>query len=340
MSASAQTVPSILADINSVSSLNTQFDLLVSEQVEQSRAFIGQPFFTQMSPGENSESRSFEILGDHTVDPAFHTPGVDTKANELKTLNVTISLTAPVEQAARIDKFQLAIREVFNRGAAYAIRNIRSIMDQMNMRAPRVLVNGARQAAVAGVHDGGNRVVRTGVASLQAAYPKNTTGAANFEADLAQVMESLANRNLGSSRVVCAVQPYIVSVLTTTGALVVSRDFADPSQANRLARRIGMLAGAEIIQVPAKFFPSTNVTNDHASYNGDFSIGGGGQPAAIIAAETPGAIGAVSLHAGGDIVRGFAWQNMANKSWQYDAEAHYGMGVVHPYGLGVIDLTT
>lgn len=340
MAAGSQNVPSILVDSAAVASLNREFDRIVSEQVEQSRAFIGAPFFTTTMPeGGNTDSRDFEMLGDHTIDPAFHTRGVDTKANELKTLNVNIKLTAPMEQQVRIDRFDLDIRSVFNRGAAVARKNVWSLLDQMNKRAARVLINGARQAAVAGVHDGGNRAVRAGVADFETAYPKNTTGAANFETDLATVVESLANRNLGSSRVVCAVQPWLVTVLTTTGALIASRDFSEANQVDRVMRKIGMLAGAEIIEVPAKFWPTTNITTDHASFNGDYSIGGAsGLPAAIVVAETPGAIGAVSLHANGQLVRGVAWKNMHNKAWMYDADAHYGMGVVHPYGLGVIDL--
>lgn len=212
----------------------------------------------------------------------------------------------------------------------------------------RVAALAARDAAVTKngltVHNGGNRVTRQGTAAVATAYPANSTGAANFRADLISLGYQADLDNIDPENRYMWVTPYMRSVLQydTTG-LVFSEDYVDGE--NKIQKRqITLIAGWKIIGFPNTSsaggpMPDQNIQNETLSkYNGNFTIqASDGTPVAIAlcaGGEGQAAVGLVTYEA----IKNFVVYQPEKLGWLVGSYVLCGAGKMHPWCAASVEV--
>lgn len=140
---------------------------------------------------------------------------------------------------------------------------------------------GARQTSAItknglNVHNGGNRVTRTG-GTIAAAYPLSSTGAANLRADIRSLGLALTQDNIapGHQNRALILDPYLVLVLTfdNTGQ-VFSKDYVTTN--DQMRHEVRVLEGFTVLGEANTTsnggpLPNQNITDGPTKYQGNFT---------------------------------------------------------------------
>ena len=196
------------------------------------------------------------------------------------------------------------------------------------------------------VHNGGNRVTRTGGA-VATAYPASATGAANLRADLRTLARRMDEDNIpnGKGQRLLWLRPDMREVLLyDTTAQVFSFDYQSGNDIS--ARTLVNLEGFEIVDFPNTVtnggpFPDSNVTTDAFSkYNANFSIGASnGTPVALALCSGPdsqAAVGVVTFESVQHVVK-YVEEKL---SWLVFSFVLVGAGQLSPYCAGSVEVIT
>ena len=190
------------------------------------------------------------------------------------------------------------------------------------------------------VHNGGNRITRSG-ASFVAAYSADSTGAANFRADADDLCLAMDNDFVPREGRVLFITPEVNRLLQRDVNIFDVR-YAQDMSANNLQRAIvGEMAGFKVVMVAGRI-PSTNINGAAVptKYQGNFSIGGAstaGLPVALAVGGVGQGRAPVGYRQVGSIVTGREY-DLKRHSWFWTAGIHCGFGQMHQYTAGSIEI--
>jgi hypothetical protein len=207
----------------------------------------------------------------------------------------------------------------------------------------------AREAAVTKggltVHNGGNRVTRTG-GSLTGAFPRSSTGAANFRADLRQLGRQMDEDNIPQDQRWLWLTPYIREVLAYDNTnQVFSSDFVDRSSNDQQSRKITVIEGFKVVGYPnttsgGGAMPNENITTGLTKYQGNFSVqASDGTPVALSLTSGPdgqAAVGVVTF----ENVQNFVQYYPEKLGWLVGSYLLVGAGGLDPYCAGSVEIIT
>jgi len=223
----------------------------------------------------------------------------------------------------------------------------RRIFTKSCLAARATASNKTVQGSSLNVHNGGNRVTRTG-GSLTAAYPYSSTGAANFRADLRTLALQMDQDKIPRGNRPMYVRPEMINVLLyDTTAQVFSRDYVDAATNQIQKRMVREVEGFQIqiddLVNPTSSggsLPDENILTGPTRYQADFSIGASnGTPVAV--ALCPGPAGGAGVTVG-------TWDEVANvityiedeMCWFMMSALLMGVDQMYPYCVGSIEVIT
>lgn len=285
------------------------------------------------------KSAQFEIFG-NVQDPVYVRPGIERTGEQFYVGNGTIELDDIMLMDHFIGVDQLNMSHVD--WILPAMRHLgQSLAIGFDKRLFITAVNAANTAAVTNVHDGGTAVSRV-AASVAAAYPVTSTGAANARADIDTLAKQLSDKNVPEMGRRLYVNNDLALALRQDTAIF-SKDFS--SDSNDLnANRMGTISGFEVFST--NNLPSTNIATGTSfspfsfptKYTGNFTVSGtNGQPVAVALCggdQGNAAIGYVTK--GSPVVNLIDDTKTVSKYMQ--AYLHAGAGVLAPYCAGVIQV--
>jgi hypothetical protein len=336
----------------------------VVEAFRQRPVLYNLPFIQKMNV-RHSMGKSFQfIMEGDAVEPEPFAPGTATLEGQPFAFDegtITADDLIVAHRKLREDQTNIADPTwTSNTGAKLGARTIRYI----DRRLFRIAVNGARAAAVnkngINIHNGGNRVRVGGYSSMALAFPATPIGARRLIDNLAELAQLMDYDNVPAEGRGIFLHSSLRSVLTrengfvygtpsatTTpgGSTLFSSDYQSGNDLN--SRTIMMVEGFRVLgfvngETQGGPFPdtSTNANLALAKYQGDYTPGGAnGQPAVIAVAQ--GEPGMYPL--GAAIYKNLTTEMeyiKRQKAWYFDAHMQAGFGVMHPWLLGVIDVTT
>lgn len=229
--------------------------------------------------------------------------------------------------------------------------NSRKIAQNYDKRMFSIGFQAARAAAVTKngltVHNGGNRVTRSGTAAVATAYPASATGAANFRADLRSLAQKMDEDSIPQDNRKLWMTPYMRTVLLyDTTAQVFSSDYVqgDAAGNNIATREVKKVEGFTIIDFPntatngGPFHDANVTTYTQSKYNANFSIGASnGTPVALALVSGPegqAAIGVVTFESVQHIVKYFD----EKMSWLVASFVLMGASQLEPYCAGSVEV--
>lgn len=245
------------------------------------------------------------------------------------------------------DQMQHSHFDVLSRLAqAHKSRIERTIDKRVFIKAAQ----GARQTSAVtkngvNIHNGGNRVTRTG-GSVILAYPDSNTGAANFRADLKTLglaldVDNIAPETRNRKLFMAPEMRYKLAFDTTNQ--VFSRDFNGKNDIQNIeimeAERFSM-AGYPNFSSNNGPLPNENITTGPSTYQGNFSVqAADGIPVAL--AMTRGmegeyGVGMVEFEGLHHTVKYFE----ERLSWLVMTYIRTGIRVMHPWCLGSVEVIT
>lgn len=206
----------------------------------------------------------------------------------------------------------------------------------------------ARTAAVTKngltIHNGGNRVTRSGTAAVATAYAASSTGAANFSTDLISLGYQMDLDNIDPNQRFLWLTPYMRSVVQyDTSLKIFSRDFIN-GENQIMKRQVRELHGFQIMDFPNTTtsggpFPDQNLQSESLSkYNGNFTIqAADGTPVALalcggMAGEA--AVGVVNY----DSLQNFVIYQQEKLGWLVGSYILCGAGQMHPWCAGSVEV--
>lgn len=279
------------------------------------------------------------------------TPGDELLGQSYAITEGTITVDKYIVSHAAVPRDDMKIGHM-NVMAKLAPANARKIAQKYDKRLFSLACQAARASAVTKngltVHNGGNRVTRTGGA-VATAYPASSTGAANLRADLRTLRQRMDEDNIppGNRRV--WLRPDMLTVLLyDTTAQLFSFDYlkgaAMSNDINDAA--VVKLEGFAVVGFPNTLtnggpFPDAAITSDSiAKYNADFSIqASNGTPVALVLTSGPegqAAVGVVSYESVQHFVKYFE----EKMSWLVASYVLMGAGILEPYCAGSIEVIT
>lgn len=216
-------------------------------------------------------SDKFKFRGQSSEEPEHHTAGQETTGGTVTNDSVTCDVDRPIVKQLNADEADLDLA-YWDELQPLVRECVRHVARRLDLRAYRLAILAARQAAVSNVHNGGNRVERAvsgGV--LATAYPTSSTGAANFLADMASLARLWDEDDIPENGRELHITPYMREVLTYS-TVQMNRDYTDPMVARYADRFVGRAQGWNLVLT--NNLPSTNITTDLSKYNGNFAVGG------------------------------------------------------------------
>lgn len=299
----------------------------------------------QVKNETGSQSWQFLMLAD-VPDPEYHTPGTELLGQQFEVQDGTITVD-DIEVAHYDVPLDQWYKSHFDIAGTLGTRGGAQIARKMDKRAFQLLVNVARTTQVTKngqvVHNGGQRVtnaVTSGVVATR--YPLSSTGASNFRDDAAYLAQQYDDDFGPEGDRTLYITPYIRRVLGKDSTIFDDRFTRDINNSLN-SRAIGMLEGFQVVVAKGRI-PNTNVTNERFSkYNGNFlnaqgSAAANGEPVAVAVA------GAMSGMAPIGMVQMFGinaanMEDMRRNTFFIKAQTLYGMGQLHPWTAGVIEVT-
>lgn len=198
------------------------------------------------------------------------------------------------------------------------------------------------------IHNGGNRVTRTGGA-VATAYPASATGAANLRADLRLLGQRMTEDNIPLEGRRVYLRPDMNTVLMyDSTAQVFSFDYIkDAASGNDInSNVIVKLEGFSVVGFPNTLtnggpFPDANITTDSISkYNANFAIGASnGTPVALALVNGPEGQAAIGV-ASYDAVQSFVKYEETKLAWVAASFILMGAGILDPYCAGSVEVIT
>lgn len=200
------------------------------------------------------------------------------------------------------------------------------------------------------VHNGGNRVTRTGGA-VATAFPTSTTGAANFRANLRSLGRQMDEDNIapGPQNRGVLFTPYIKEVLgydSGNAGSIFDRDFVDVNDGNSITRmEVNVLEGFRVLGTPNTTtnngpLPDQNITADLTKYQGNFTVqAADGTPVALAlcnAMDMAAAVGVITFEQIQHVVQYYP-EKMA---WLIASFVLCGADQMNPYCAGSIEVIT
>lgn len=228
--------------------------------------------------------------------------------------------------------------------------NARKIAQKYDLRLFSIGCQAARASAVTKdgltVHNGGNRVTRSGTAAVSTAYPASATGASNLRADLRTLAQRMDEDNIPPEGRYLWLRPDMKTVLLfDSTAQVFSFDYIKGSSAGNSIndRELMKLEGFIVVDFPNTQtnggpFPDSNITTDRSKYNANFTIGASnGTPVALALCAGPdggSAIGVVSYESVFNVVK--YYEN--TMSWLVYSALFVGADILEPYCAGSVEV--
>ncbi len=260
-----------------------------SESFRKPLSFL--PFIPFTTLGASDSAHKFvKRSNGSNRSPVYHVPGVAPTSRTNYQSSVVATIDDILEDAIDLPEEDVQL-DHFSDDVAIATDQLAYGNGlKAEQRGLRLMALAARSAAETNIHDGGNRVEITSTASIAARYPKNSTGAANAEGDLAALAEAMDLDYIPREGRVAWCVPEFYNALGFS-TRVVHMDYGTANQAPLTREVHPMVQGFELRM--SHNLPSTNVTDDLSKYNGDFSIGaatGSGRPVVLAmysGGETP-----------------------------------------------------
>ena len=209
---------------------------------------------------DHGKSAQWPVIGN---DPSasYHTPGNFMQGGTIKS----------TEQIVTVDDYLVSHIDVayhdvnlshFDVMRPYARKLGRALATDMDQKLARVAVRASRSAAVAGVHSGGNQVLRSASSadSPDDVYADNSTGSEAFRDDVAQLARLMDEDAVPEAGRFLFITPYIRSILRHETDIF-NRDYNIDAMAGNLNNRvIGMLEGFSLIV--SNNMPTTDTSGD------------------------------------------------------------------------------
>jgi hypothetical protein len=252
------------------------------------------------------------------------------------------------------DKMDMSHFEILGQLAERHKSRLERLYDK---RAMITAALGARQTTAVtknglNVHNGGNRVTRTGgttssgAAVLSTSYPLSATGAANLRADLRALALSLDQDNIapGPQNRAILMEPYLRSVLTydNTGQ-VFSKDYVTTS--DQMRHEVEVLERFAVLGYPNTTsnngpLPDQNITDGPTKYQGNFTpAASNGAPGVLCfsrSVEAEYGLGMIEFETLKHTVKYFE----EKLSWLVMTYMRTGCDIMHPWCLGSIESIT
>lgn len=267
----------------------------------------------------NGKSWQFIRHGKQTADE--HIPGTELLGTPFPTTEglVTIDDSLVSHADLAVEDEQLAH---FSIRGPLAVEMGDALAQQLDQRISRLMVIGARTAAVSGIHPGGQQVVRAGV-DVATAYPISPTGAKNLRDDLWRMARLFDEDDQPDDDRFCYITPFLHEVLGQDDRIW-DRDFDGSGFPDRVLGRIG---GFNIIL--SNNIPQTNVATGPTKYQIDATL------TAALCAQGNMGIGGVKRQA----MRVFIGDDERRRTTFFKSELRCGFGVIRTESLGEISVS-
>jgi hypothetical protein len=289
------------------------------------------------------------LMGGDVPDPDNYTPGTDLLGQVWGLEENTIETDQYMVCHKWIGKDQMQHSHVdvlSFLGTAHKSRIERTIDRRVFIKAAQ----GARQTTAVtkngvNIHNGGNRVTRTG-GSVVAAYPDSATGASNFRADLRSLGLAMDIDNIAPetrNRKIFFTPEMRYKLAFDNTAQVFSRDYNNRNDVQNL--RIEEVERFEIAGHPNFTsnngpIPNENINTGPSTYYGNFTAqAADGIPVAIAIArgmEGEYGVGMVEFEGLHHTVKYFE----ERLSWLVMTYIRTGIRVMHPWCLGSVEVIT
>jgi len=286
------------------------------------------------------------LMNSDSPDAEEFSPGDEMlgQAGAVEEGTITVDKYIVVSKFIPQDQMKIGHFDIISR-AAKSHKNI--IERRYDKRIFTVGCLAARDAAVTKngltVHSGGNVVTRSG-ATVQAAYPSSSIGAANFRADLRTLGLNQDIDKIDPENRYLWITPQMRQVIQYDNtAQVFSEDYID-GENNQQKRQITLLEGYKIVGFPnissqGGPFPNENFTSESLpKYNGNFTIGATtGTPVALAlsgGADGSAAIGLLTFES----VQNFFIYQQAKLGWLMGSYVLCGAGKLNPWCAGSIEV--
>lgn len=312
-----------------------EMDATASTSFKDANVLYDSAFIRMHELGEGASSHDFPFFGETPEDAEHHVPGSFVEGGTLTQDKANVALDDLLIKAIRLPYQDQAISR-WDLVAPSLKEAVRKVAEKLDRRGFAVLALAARTAAVSNVHLGGTVVSRTGQATLALHYPNSSTGADNFCSDLSDMARQWDEKNIPKDLRYSFISPYLKQVLTKSNRIT-NRDYNNGTPGANINNRVlGEVEGFKLIET--LHLPTTNITTDLSKYNGDFSIGGTGRPAALCLynGNQKGAIG--NVHIGGLNTKIVFDEN--RECWMAKAKILCGMGKVEVWCAGEIRVGT
>ena len=313
----------------------TEMDGAASISFKDANVLFDSTFMRMHALSEGASSHDFPFFGETTEDAEHHVPGQFIEGGTITNDKLNVAIDDPIIKALRLPYVDQALSK-WDLVAPYIKECVRKVAEKIDRRGFVVLANAARTAAVSNVHLGGTVVSRTGLATLALHYPNSSSGADNFCSDLSDMARQWDEKNIPQDNRYAFISPYLKQVLTKSNRIT-NRDYNNGSPgADINNRKLGIVEGFQLVET--LHLPSTNITTDLSKYNGDFSIGGTGRPAALCLynGNAKGALGCVHI---GGLQTKVTWDDN-RECWLAKAKMMLGIGKVEVWCAGEIRVGT
>ncbi len=297
--------------------------------------------------------------------PELYSPGDEPVGQDFEVEQGTITVDRPILVSKFIPRDRLAVGH-FDVFGKLGIAHAREIGMELDRRLFNTSVLAARTAALSGtdtgltVHNGGNRVTRTG-GSIASSYPASPVGAANLRADLRKLARLMDEDAIPVEMRKLYLHVQMREVLTYDSGFV----WGTPSNTIAVAnsnlfntedyqgndgnsinqRTIATLEGFDILgfvnpQSGSGSLPDTNVTTGPTKFQGNFSVASStGIPVAIALTTAPDGGAAMSVGVW-DEVQANVYYDEKLMGWWMKSYLHTGVGVMYPYCAGTVEVIT
>lgn len=316
----------------------TELDAMQSEVFR--RDLMTEPYVGIQTLKAGESSHDFAYFGGSTGTMQRKAPGqflLGSQTTQGKT-NIALDAVGFHQLDLPDEDYDLSMFPLISDYARECMRIVKEYREDLRLR---LFCLAARTAALTGVYPQSVIVRRSGTATPATAYTADETGGNKAFDDIVQ-LNTLCDRaeqywpaNPNNRVLMCL--PEFAQALQYS-KYVSNRDWANDSNSNLNMRSLGMVGGCRVFRVPK--LPSTNVTDDLAKYNGDFSGGSNvtEKPVAIMLCVGTGGHGAVKAVSKGGGPRTVVFQDMNTETWKVRCRFHEGYGIVESWKAAYIGI--
>lgn len=290
-----------------------------------------------MKNDTGTNSYQFLMLAD-LPDPEYHTPGSELLGQQFEVQDGTITVD-DIEVVHYDVPWDQWIKSHFDMAGTLGTRGGKKIARKMDKRAFQLLVNTARTAAVTknglAIHAGGQRITNS-AATVATRYPVSSTGAQNFRDDAAALAQGYDDTFVPAGNRKLFITSYIRRVLGKDTTIFDDRFTIN--QTNSINdRKIGRMEGFDVIPVMDRI-PSTNITTERfTKYNVNALVAGTGCPVAVAVAGAEEGVAPIGMVTMSSLTPYMAPDERRDTIF-IKVKTLYGMGILHPWTAGTIEV--